>query len=157
MLTILPPAFAGEEVAGEELRELEEAGEVDLEDVLPVGEFEVFGGRAEDGSGVVDEDVDVAEVGFDLGEEVGRPLRAGEVCAEGVGVVADGVWAVDVAARRLPWTATWAPAWARASAMEAPRPLAAPVMRATLPSRRKRSRMLGVVGMSVVTVLGARG
>ncbi len=48
--------------------------------------------------------------------------------------------AVSAAGRRLPWTATVAPAWARAVAMAAPRPLAAPVTRATLWSRRKRSR-----------------
>ena len=35
--------------------------------------------------------------------------------------------AVDVAARRLPWQATVAPAWARAMAMAAPRPEAEPV------------------------------
>jgi len=60
--------FAGDEVAGDELGELEDAGQVDLEDLLPGVEGGVYGGVAVDGSGIVDEDVDVAEVGFYGGE-----------------------------------------------------------------------------------------
>ena len=47
MLTILPGAFAGDHVARGELRELEDAGEVDLQDLLPVFERVVDGGVAD--------------------------------------------------------------------------------------------------------------
>ena len=97
-----------------------------------------------DGAGVVDEDVDVAEGGFDLGEELlggrwwwrGRPGRRAALPPAEVMAAA-----VSVAARRLPWTATVAPACESAVAMAAPRPVAAPVTRAILLSRRKRSRI----------------
>jgi len=39
---------------------LEDAGEVDLENLLPVFKQSVFGGIAMDGPGVVDEDIDAA-------------------------------------------------------------------------------------------------
>ena len=67
-----------------ELGELEDAGEVDLQDVVPVFEGDVFGGGAEDGAGVVDEDVDAAERVVDLGEEVFGAGGGGEVGLEGV-------------------------------------------------------------------------
>ena len=53
------------------MRELKDTGEVDLQDPLPVGEVDVFGGIAVNGASVVDEDIDVAEGGLDLGEELG--------------------------------------------------------------------------------------
>ena len=80
----------GDEVAGGELGELEDAGEVDLQDLLPVFEGDVFGGVAEDGAGVVDEDVDVAELRFDLGEEGLGAGGGGEVGLEGGGFSAGG-------------------------------------------------------------------
>jgi len=46
--------FVGDEVSGDELGELEDAGEVDLEDLLPGVEGGVYGGVAVDGAGVVD-------------------------------------------------------------------------------------------------------
>ena len=55
-------SVAGDHVAGGELRELKDAGEVDLENALPVVELEVFGGIAVDGAGVVDKDVDAAKL-----------------------------------------------------------------------------------------------
>ena len=82
---------AGDHVAGGELRELEDAGEVDLEDVLPVVERGVFGGVAADGAGVVDEDVAAAEGGEELVEEVRGAGGGGEVGGEGDGFAAGGV------------------------------------------------------------------
>ena len=75
---------SGDHVAGGQLRELEGAGEVDLEDALPVFESYLFGGGAMDGAGVVDEDVDAAEGGDDLTEEVLGAAGAGEVGLEGL-------------------------------------------------------------------------
>ena len=137
MLTILPRLLAVDDVAGNELRELEDAGEVDLQDLLPAFERGVDGGIAVDGAGVVDEDIDAAEVCVHGGEERFGAGGGGEVGLEGGGGAADGLRGF-VAARRLPWTATVAPASASAVAIAAPRPLAAPVTRATLLSRRKR-------------------
>ena len=70
--------------------ELEDAGEVDLKDLLPVGEGRVFGGVAQDGARVVDEDVDAAESVLDLREEILGSRGGGEVGAEGGGLLADG-------------------------------------------------------------------
>src|SRR6202048_1990441 len=64
--------------------------------------------------------------------------------------------AVSYAGRRLPGAATGAPAWASAVAMAAPRPVAAPVIRAILLSRRKRSRIVcELVGMMLQLYRGA--
>jgi len=46
--------FAGYKVASDELGELKDAGEVDLEDLLPGVESGIYGGIAVDGAGVVD-------------------------------------------------------------------------------------------------------
>ena len=51
---------AGNHVASGELGELEGASEVDLKDVIPVFENDLFGCGAVDGACVVDEDVDAA-------------------------------------------------------------------------------------------------
>ena len=86
----LAAGVACDDIAGEELAELEDAGEVDLQDLLPTGEGGVDGGVAVDGAGVVDEDVDVAEAVVSGGEE---GLRAGcgpEIGLEGGGFGADG-------------------------------------------------------------------
>jgi hypothetical protein len=83
-------AAAGDHVAGGELGELKDAGEIDLKDLLPVFEGDLFGGGAENGSGVVDEDVDAAESFFDLGEEIFGAGGGGEIGAKGCGVFADG-------------------------------------------------------------------
>jgi len=61
-----------------------------LNDLLPVFEGEFFSGVADDGAGVVDEDIDAAEFFLDLGEEVFGSRGGGEVGAEGRGFVADG-------------------------------------------------------------------
>jgi len=82
--------FAGDEVASDELGELEDAGEVDLEDLLPGVEGGVYGGVAVDGSGVVYEDVDVAEVGFYGGKEGFRACGFREIGLEGGGAAAYG-------------------------------------------------------------------
>ncbi len=76
MLMILPRALRRDHVAGGELRELEDAGEVDLEDLLPIAEQGIFGGVAMDGAGVVDEDVDSAELLLNGGEELLRRRRS---------------------------------------------------------------------------------
>ncbi len=72
---------------------------------MPVFEGDLVGGGADDGAGVVDEDVDAAEGGYDLGEEV-----LGAVVAErsawkawAVPPAALMASAVSVAGRRLPW------------------------------------------------------
>ena len=91
MLTILPGCVALDHVASGELRELEDAGEVDLHDFEPVFEGVLDGVVADDGAGVVDEDVDVAEGGFGFGEELlggrwwwrGRPGGRGRVPPSG--------------------------------------------------------------------------
>ena len=82
--------LASNEISGDELGELEDAGEVDLQDLLPGFEGGVDGGVAVDGAGVVDEDVDAAEVGFDGGEERFRAGGGGEIGLEGGGGATDG-------------------------------------------------------------------
>ncbi len=72
------------------MRELEDAGEVDLQDFEPVGEGVVDGVVADDGAGVVDEDVDVAEGGLGFGEELLGAGGGGEVGLEGVGAASGG-------------------------------------------------------------------
>ena len=69
---------------------MEDAGEVDLQDLLPGVEGGVYGGVAVDGAGVVDEDVDAAEVGFDGGEERFRAGGGGEIGLEGGGCASVG-------------------------------------------------------------------
>jgi hypothetical protein len=87
---ILAGGGACDHVAGCELSELEDAGEVNLENLLPVCEGYIFCGGAEDGAGVVDEDIDAAKFFFDLGEEVFGTGGGGEIGAEGCGALADG-------------------------------------------------------------------
>ena len=82
--------IARDDISGEELAELEDAGEVDLQDLLPAGEGGVDGCVAVDGAGVVDEDVDVAEAGVGGGEELLGAGGGGEVSLEGSGFGADG-------------------------------------------------------------------
>jgi hypothetical protein len=82
--------LARDDVAGYELGELEDAGEVDLQDLLPAFERGVDGGVAVDGSGVVDEDVDAAEAGVDGVEEGLCAVGCGEIGLEGGGFGADG-------------------------------------------------------------------
>src|SRR6185312_5382338 len=67
--------------------------------------------------------------------------------------------AVSSAGRLLPCTATAAPACASAWAIAAPRPVAEPVTRATLWSRRNWLRMLGwfVVMGSAISLCGDEG
>ena len=62
---------------------MEDAGEVDLQNGLPVFEGGVLGGGAGDGSGVVDEDVDVAEVLMYSVEEGFGAGGGGEIGLEG--------------------------------------------------------------------------
>jgi hypothetical protein len=81
-------AAARDHVTGRELGELEDAGEIDLKDLLPIFEGDLFGSGAEDGSGVVDEDVDAAESLFDLGEQIFGTVGRGEIGAKGCGVFA---------------------------------------------------------------------
>jgi hypothetical protein len=83
-------AAARDHVAGRELGELKDAGEIDLKNLLPVFEGDLFGGGAQDGSGVVDEDVDAAKSFFDLGEEIFGTAGGGEIGAKGFGVFAYG-------------------------------------------------------------------
>ncbi len=90
---------SGDHVAGGQLRELEGAGEVDLEDALPVFEGYLLGGGAVDGASVVDEDVDAAEGGDDLIEEVLGAAGAGEVGLEGL----CGLWWLRPARGRWRW------------------------------------------------------
>ena len=80
---------SGHDVAGNELGELEDAGEVDLQDLLPAFERGVYGGIAVDGAGVVDEDIDAAEVGVHGGEEGVGAVGGGEVGLEGGGGAAN--------------------------------------------------------------------
>ena len=61
MLTMAPPACAGEGGAGEGLGEEEDGLEVDVDHRVPVGLGEVDGVGAADDAGVVDEDVEGAE------------------------------------------------------------------------------------------------
>jgi hypothetical protein len=68
---------------------LKDAGEIDLKDMLPVFEGDFFSGGTEDGSGVVDEDIDAAEPIFDLGEEIFGAGGGGEIGVKGCGVIAD--------------------------------------------------------------------
>ena len=82
-------AAAGDHVARYKLGKLKDAGQVDLKYLLPVFQRNVFGGGARDGAGVVDEDVDAAELFLNLGEEVFGPCGGGEVGAEGGGAGAD--------------------------------------------------------------------
>ena len=84
-------SVAGDDVAGGELRELEDAGEIDLEDVLPGFERGRLGGVAVDGAGVVDQNVDAAEGVVDLLEEVFGAGGGAEVGAERGGLRADGL------------------------------------------------------------------
>jgi len=85
----LAGGFAGDDVSADELGELEDAGEVDLQDLLPAFEGGVYGGVAVDGAGVVDEDVDATEAGFDVVEEGLGAVGLGEVGLEGGGFGAD--------------------------------------------------------------------
>ena len=70
---------ASEHAPGGELREREDAGQINLKDFLPLGERMVLGRFAVDGAGVVDEDVDLREAGRDLIEEM--------LCAGGIGKI----------------------------------------------------------------------
>ena len=81
---------AGDHVAADELAELEDRGEVDLQDLLPGVERVVLGLVAEDHAGVVYQDVDAAEFGDDFGEEARCGVGGGQVCLESCGVAADG-------------------------------------------------------------------
>jgi hypothetical protein len=81
----LAASFSGHDVSGDELGELEDAGEVDLQDVLPGVEGSVDGGVAVDGAGVVDEDVDATEVVVDAAEEGLGACGVGEIGLEGGG------------------------------------------------------------------------
>jgi hypothetical protein len=83
-------AAAWDHVAGGELGELKDTGEIDLKDLLPVLEGDLFGSGAKNGSGVVDEDVDAAESFFELGEEIFGAVGGGEIGAKGCGVLAYG-------------------------------------------------------------------
>jgi hypothetical protein len=51
--------------------------------MLPVCKRDLFGRGAEDGTGVVDENIDAAELLFDLGEEVFGARGRGEIGAKG--------------------------------------------------------------------------
>ena len=83
-------AATRDHVACGELGELKDAGEIDLKNLLPIFERDLFGCGAEDGSGVVDEDVDAAESFFDLGEQIFGTVGGGEIGAKGRGVFAYG-------------------------------------------------------------------
>ena len=78
-------------VASGELRELERASEVDLEDAVPVFESDFFGSSTVDGAGVVDEDIDAAQRSDGLMEEVFGSVDVREIRLEGVGFAACGV------------------------------------------------------------------
>ena len=67
---------------------MEDAGEVDLEDMLPVFEGDVFGRCAVDGSGIVDEDIDAAELLFDLAKESFCASGGGEIYVKCNGLAA---------------------------------------------------------------------
>ncbi len=82
---------ARDHVAGCELGELEGTGEVDLEDTVPVFERDLFRSGAVYGAGVVDEDVDAAQGGDDLGEEMFGSVGGGEIGLEGVGCATGGL------------------------------------------------------------------
>ncbi len=77
--------LARDEVASDELGELEDAGEVDLEDLFPGVEGRVDGGVAVYRAGVVDKDVDAAEVLVDAAEEGLCTGSVGEIGLEGGG------------------------------------------------------------------------
>ena len=118
---------------------------------LCVGRGEVSGGDGVDlnpfGSPLVGESLgELGDSAFagGVGWDADAALKAEERSARKAAVLSPMVAAVSVAARRLPWQATVAPACASATAMAAPRPLAEPVTRATLLSRRKLSRMFAV-------------
>ena len=83
-------AAAGNHVTSGELRKLKGAGEIDLEDAIPIFESDVFGGGAVDGAGVVDEDVDATECGDDLVEEMLGSTGIREISLEGMGDAACG-------------------------------------------------------------------
>jgi hypothetical protein len=81
----------GEHVAAGVLGEAEDAGEVDVDDSLPVFGGVVGGGCATDDAGVVDEDVNGAEAGDGFINEAMADILVADITDEGDGMSAGGV------------------------------------------------------------------
>jgi hypothetical protein len=104
----------------------------------------VDGGVAVDGAGVVDEDVDAAEATVDLVKRFGA-FGGREVGLEGGSLRADGLGGLGGGAAIAVQGDFSAGLGERSGERGAN--AAEPVTSATLPSRRKESRMLGAFGM----------
>ena len=122
--------------------ELEDGGEVDLDDVLPVFRAGVDGGIAEDDAGVVDEDVDAAEVCVTCGKRTSAPLVAERSAwkAAAVPPIACGGF---VGGAAVAVDGDGGSGFGECRGDGCARPLAEPVTRATLLSRRKEFGTLG--------------
>jgi hypothetical protein len=137
MLMILPPRPPATQVLGHGLAEEEHGLQIGVHHRVPVVLGEVDAVGAADDAGVVDQDVDLAERGDGLVDHALDRLDRAEVGLDRQELAAGGLHqgaCVSVGALR-PAAAMSAPASASATATAWPRPVLAPVTRATLPSR----------------------
>ena len=122
------------------LRAQEGAGQVGLDHAVPLGEFERVRRLADIDAGIVDEDVDPAELVGDAADHGGDRLLVGDVGRDrnrlGAAFLSSATAAADLASLR-PTTAIAAPASASPRAMPSPMPPLPPVTIATLPVRSK--------------------
>jgi len=85
----LAGGVARDHVAGGALAQLEDARQIHLEDLLPIGQRDILSGTAMDRAGVVDEDIDASEVIFDLAEELQCARFTSEVGAKCARIASD--------------------------------------------------------------------